>query len=169
MSSYKRVVPRNGFLPKKTFDLIQKSIPVVCVDLVILRNHHSELLLIKRRIEPETGKWCLIGGRVLMGERLSMAISRQTRRELGVKVSILPPFGPNFPAFIDADPKADPQKHAVALTYPVTISPNRTLNLEGPEFSKTKWFKLKKIPKLGFNHKKALAETMKKVQMFCRL
>lgn len=168
MSSLKRVIPEKQFLPKETFDLIQKSIPIVCIDLVVLRNNRSEVLLVKRKIEPEAGKWCLIGGRMLLGEKLPMTIKRQSQRELGVNVSIIPPFEPNFPAFIDDNPKADPQKHAVALTYPVTISPDSTLNLEGPEFSETKWFRLSTLPKkMGFNHKKALAATMRKVQMFC--
>ncbi|MFH1393013.1 MAG: NUDIX domain-containing protein, partial [Patescibacteria group bacterium] len=151
------------------FDLIQKSIPVVCVDLVILRNHHSELLLIKRRIEPETGKWCLIGGRVLFGEKLSAAIKRQAKRELGIKISVISPFNPNFPAFVEDRPNADPQKHAIALTYPVIISPASKLNPVGPEFSEAAWFKLTKLPKMGFNHKKTLAATIQRVLAFCPL
>jgi len=167
MSSFEKVVPDKGFLPKETFDLIQRSIPVVCVDLVVLRNDYSEVLLVRRKIEPEAGKWCLIGGRMLLGEKLPTTIKRQSQRELGVNVSVVPPFGPNFPAFIDDNPKADPQKHAVALTYPATIAPGSTLNLEGPEFSETAWFKLTRLPKMGFNHKKALTATVQKVQTFC--
>ena len=149
------VVPESSFIPKELFDRIQKVIPIVCVDLVILRRTVTgiEVLLIRRKLVTEVGKWCNIGGRLLKGERLTAAINRQAKRELGISVVVIPPWGANNPVRVFDDPEADPQKHSVAMVYPVTIIAGRPAD-SGPEFSESKWFLAKKLPKtMGFNHR----------------
>lgn len=160
----KIVIPSEKFIPKPLFEKIQKSIPVVCVDLVFLRKGEksdTEILLLKRKIYAEIGKWCIIGGRMIKNERLSETIARQAKRELGVKAKIIPPWNANNPIGIFDDPKADPQKHALTLVYPVIMAEKRH-NAAGPEFSEAKWVSIKKIPKkLAFIHNKEISHTIK--------
>ncbi len=151
----KTVVPRSRWIPDELFQQIQKNTPIACVDLLVLRKQKGggfETLLIKRKIFPEEGVWCLIGGRILKGEYTKDAIKRQAKKELGVSVKILPPWSETMPLAVFNDPISDKQKHFVGLVYPVIIT-RGTLNTSGPEFSEAKWFPLNKIPpKIGFYH-----------------
>lgn len=150
------VVPPKKLLSVGVFDLIQKSIPIVCVDLVIIRNIRSnkpEVLLVKRKIYPEAGRWCVIGGRVLKGETLAGAIRRQAKRELGLTVSVIPPWTDHAPLYVFDSPKIKDQKHPITLSYPIAVKGGQ-LRLFGPEFSHAKWFLIKKLPKnMGFFHR----------------
>lgn len=157
---FKSVVPPDKIIPEKIFKKIQKLIPIITVDLMILRkkankDKDTETLLIKRKIYPEAGKWCFVGGRVLKNEKLGEAIERQARRELGISVSIVPPWGIRNPLGVFDDPHSDKQKHFISLTYPAKIRAGK-LRLSGPEFSEIKWFPLKKLPKIAFNQKRQI-------------
>lgn len=158
----KTVVPRSRWIPEELFQQIQKSIPIACVDLLILRKKKAgtlEILLIKRKIYPEQGKWCLIGGRICKDEYTKDTITRQAKTELGVSVKIIPPWNETMPFAVFNDPVSDKQKHFVVLTYPVVITKG-TLKSSGPEFSEARWFLLDKLPpapRLGFYHAKVLA------------
>lgn len=159
----KTVVPESKRLPDQLFQTIQRSIPVACIDLVMLRKNKGviETLLIKRKLYPEEGKWCLIGGRILKGERARDTIRRQAFKELGVSVKILPPWNEMMPLGVFSDPVSDKQKHFVVLVYPVIITKGK-LKKDGPEFSEIKWFKINKLPKIiGFDQKKWLKAFVK--------
>jgi len=124
-----------------------------------------EVLLVKRKIYPEIGKWCAIGGRVLKGEHFKTAITRQAKRELGVTVSVLSPWSPDKPVWIYNDPKADPQKHIIALVYPVIIK-HGEIHSSGPEFSRAKWFPITRLPKdMGFGHDREIKAVEQALQM----
>ena len=161
------VIPKKSFLNDQIFNLMQKSMPITCIDLVILKrgpNRTIEILLIKRSLKTEVGKWCNIGGRVIKNERLAATIKRQAKRELGVSVAIIPPWRPNRPLCVMDDPKADPQKHSVTLVYPVTIKSGRLKDF-GPEFSRVRWFSAKKLPSpIGFNHRQELKAVLEKIK-----
>ena len=159
----KTVVPKSKWIPDKLFREIRKSIPIACVDLIVLRvkNKKIETLFIKRAIYPELGKWCLIGGRIIRGESLGDTIRRQVKTELGVSVKIIKPWNETFPIMALSDDTSDIQKQFVVLVYPVIIS-GGNLKKSGPEFSEAKWFSIKKLPKiLGFAHKKELNSFIK--------
>jgi ADP-ribose pyrophosphatase YjhB (NUDIX family) len=152
------VVPKDKWIPNELFQTIQQSIPIACVDLIILRRNNGiiETLLIKRKIYPEVGKWCLIGGRIIKGEHVNDTIRRQAKIELGISVDIISPWNETTPIMSLSDPLSDAQKHFVVLVYPVTISKGQ-IKESGPEFSEAKWFSLDKIPEtLGFAHQQEL-------------
>ena len=164
----KTVVPRSHWIPEKLFQQIQKSMPIPTVDLIILRTGHrgtAETLLIKRKIYPDQGKWCLIGGRILKGEHTQDTIKRQAREELGVAVKIVPPWSKIMPFAVFNDPNSDKQKHFVALAYPVVIT-RGIMNANGPEFSEARWFSLNKLPaRIGFYHRKVLVSISKHIKV----
>jgi ADP-ribose pyrophosphatase YjhB (NUDIX family) len=156
------VVPKSKWIPEELFKTIQQTIPVACVDLIILRRNEGvvEILLVKRKIYPEIGKWCMIGGRIIKGESSNDAIQRQAKNEIGVSVDILPPWNDTTPIMGLSDPLSDAQKHFVVLVYPVTISEG-VVNESGPEFSESKWFPIDKVPELAFAHHKELDSFIK--------
>lgn len=154
----KTIIPKSKRLSNSLFQTIQKSIPIACIDLIVLRKNKGmiETLLVKRKLYPEEGKWCLIGGRILKGEYIKNTVKRQAFKELGISVKILAPWSEIMPLSTFSDPTSDKQKHFVVLVYPVVITKGK-LKKEGPEFSETKWFEINKLPKIiGFGQKKWL-------------
>jgi len=154
----KSPIPKNKLIKKVLFNEIQKNIPISTVDLFVVRKAQSnlEILLINRKIYPESGKWCLIGGRVLIKETLLGAIQRQAKKELGVKVSIIKPWNELNPILVFGDSTSDKQKHFIAHIYPVKII-SGLVKKSGPEFSDSKWFNVSKLPKnIGFSQKKQI-------------
>lgn len=58
--------------------------PFVGVGALIHRG--GKILLIKRRFEPNKGRWSLPGGLVERGERVEEAALREVKEELGIRV-----------------------------------------------------------------------------------
>lgn len=159
------VIPQADWLPDRLFKQMQASMPIACVDLAIIRKRVTyELLLIKRKIYPEAGQWCLVGGRILKNESTIQAIARQAARELGIAVKVMRPWSETHPFRVDNCPTADKQKHYISLLYPVRISSGRP-RLAGPEFDDCRWFPLSALPeRMGFIHldqARAVAEALK--------
>ncbi|MEJ2050967.1 MAG: NUDIX domain-containing protein, partial [Calditrichota bacterium] len=47
----------------------------------IVLNHHEELLLVRRAVEPSTGEWCLPGGFMELGETPEQGVVRELKEE----------------------------------------------------------------------------------------
>ncbi len=156
-SKYTAVIPEKDRIPDELFSAIQDVIPIVCIDLGIFRRVDNQLqtLLIKRRIYPSEGSWCLLGGRILKNEYIRDAIERQAKRELGVSLEILKPWDAHHPVKVFDEPTNDPQKHAIVMMYPAVIADGE-LNIDGPEFSEMQWFDVAQLPETGFTHKEQI-------------
>lgn len=75
-------------IPEKMWRRIHSLMPIVCVDLVISHKAHPErFLLIKRKREPEAGKWFLPGGRIFRMESAEEAALRIAKDECGLTVT----------------------------------------------------------------------------------
>ena len=98
-----------GWLPEKDFKYIYSKVPRLCVDLVI-QNEYG-IVLSKRDIMPDKGKWHLPGGTVLNNESLKKAVERIAKGETGLKIKIVSYVG-NI-EFLRENPHA----HAVSLVY----------------------------------------------------
>ncbi|PIT96804.1 hypothetical protein COT82_01010 [Candidatus Campbellbacteria bacterium CG10_big_fil_rev_8_21_14_0_10_35_52] len=154
------VVPLSKWIPNVLFQTIQKNTPIPCVDLLPVRkakNGKFEMLLIKRKIYPEEGKWGLVGGRILKDELTKETIKRQATEEFGVSVKILPPWTEITPFAVFNDPVSDKQKHFVVLTFLVIITKGK-IKESGLEWSIAQWFPMNNLPSpFSFHHKKVLA------------
>ncbi len=73
-------------MPFKEFKAIYSKVPRVCVELIV--KTPKGLVLTKRLIEPEKGKWHFPGGTILKGETIAQAIRRVAKEELNAKVKI---------------------------------------------------------------------------------
>lgn len=61
--------------------------PVPC-NGAIIENEKGEVLLVKRKFEPQKGYWDLPGGFVRAGEDLEQSVKREVMEEIGVQVEI---------------------------------------------------------------------------------
>jgi len=71
-------------LSPKEFWEIYRRVPRLTVEVVV--TGEQGVLLTRRAIEPCRGMWHLPGGTVRVGERLTAAVGRVARRELGIEV-----------------------------------------------------------------------------------
>ena len=59
------------------------SLPICCVDLFVKKE--SSFLFVKRKYNPEKGKWWVPGGRILFNEDFIAAAKRKLKKEVNIK------------------------------------------------------------------------------------
>lgn len=169
-------VNRRHWLSPSLWELIQATVPVVCVDVLPIRisprvpNRVEAIGLILRETPHQGQRWCLIGGRVLFGESLRKAVLRQVKETLGTHVRVyirhdqqpvyLAEYSPN-----GTRPFAlDPRKHAVGLTYAVRIAGSPSPRGEAISYQ---WFKTNKLPRskeFGFDQDRVVYASLRLIR-----
>jgi ADP-ribose pyrophosphatase YjhB (NUDIX family) len=74
------------WLSNKDYKFICDSVPMACVDLAI--HTESGLLLSRRAIEPNMGKWEMPGGRIRHRETIEEAVRRIAHEEINAEIYI---------------------------------------------------------------------------------
>ncbi len=124
---------------------------IVCSAIVIKDN---KILLIKRSIDPEPGKWALPGGYLSWDETTEEGVIREVREETGIGVKIIKLFG------VYSDPyrvKTEALQN-VAIVYLVEPVSN-TFAAPLDEVEEVEWVSLDAIPKgLAFDHNKMIED-----------
>ena len=123
--------------------------PFAC-DMILIEDR--KILLVKRGREPEKGKWVLPGGRIDEDETAEKCLLREMKEETGLVVE------PTKLVGIYSDPKRDPRK-IIAAAYIVEKVSGRLK--AGDDAADAKWFSLRNMPELGFDHKKIVADALK--------
>lgn len=119
-----------------------ESIPVICVDAIIM-NEKNEYLLVKRKNEPLKNKFWMVGGRLHKNELLLRGIKRKLREEAGIKKGLI-----NYIGFIEEFFKKTEQKingnfHTISFVYIVFINSKTLIKIDN-QSKEFKWFK--KLP-----------------------
>lgn len=120
---------------------------LVAVDCIIFGFDQEELkiLLVQRNFEPEKGKWSLIGGFLKNEENLDQAAVRILHHLTGLNNIYME----QVYSFSKID--RDPAERTISVMYYALIdiaTHDRELLKQNP----IKWFSLKKVPKLIFDH-----------------
>lgn len=142
------------------------SNPALAIDLVVFGYHKNELsvLLLNRKDEPFKGGWTLPGAFLQMEERFSDTCSRVLRTKLGMDKLYLEQL------YSFDEPERDPRGRAISVTYFALVNPSRLEISAGTMANDVRWFNVKKIPELGFDHKiifkKALQRLRSKILYF---
>ena len=158
---------KDYWITDEEYSLVTKKTTIPTVDLVVLRRNERilETLLLRRKTGYGRGKWCIIGGRQYKGEISKQTINRQAS-DLGVRVEVIPPFEPNFPAWINDNPKQDKTKHPCSNTYPVKII-SGNVREEGEEYKGYKWFPVDKLPdEIAYGHRFQILKTLEQLKKF---
>jgi ADP-ribose pyrophosphatase YjhB (NUDIX family) len=132
---------------------------LVAVDCIIFGFDGTELkiLLVKRDLEPEKGKWSLMGGfitRKKIYDRGGARILKQLTGLEGVYMEQLHAFG---------HPDRDPHERTISVAYFALIDIHQFENQISSDYH-AEWFPLKKIPKLVFDHNNMVAKARERLR-----
>ena len=117
--------------------------PFVGVGALIHRE--GKILLIKRRFEPNKGRWSLPGGLVERGERVEEAALREVREELGISVTLEGLIG--IANEIIPDENGRIKYHYVLVDF--LARPNRGRIRLNKESSSFRWFQPETVENLN--------------------
>ena len=134
--------------------------PSVTADIVIftIQNNELKVLLVKRDVEPFRGKWAIPGGFVKMSESLEDAAKRELEEETGVKDVYLEQL------YSFGDPGRDPRGRVITVAYIALINSENIKLRATTDVSEAKWFSIKKVPSLAFDHKRIFDYSLKRLK-----
>ncbi len=146
---------------------MQYEAPIkLTVDAVVFgyaKNDGVSLLLVQRAYEPFKNEWALPGGFVLAEEKLETAVERELKEETGIHVNYLEQL------YTFGDPNRDPRQHVVSVAYFGLVKSSAYLQLKAStDASDARWFPIKKLPSLAFDHKKIVQLAIERLKMKVR-
>lgn len=133
--------------------------PSVTVDTVLFckMNNNWSILLIKRGQEPFKNSWALPGGFVEIDENLMDAAKRELKEETNLSINNLSQF--KTYGTIGRDPRG----RTISIVYwAIVLEPNSTVRA-GDDAKEAKWFLLKNLPILAFDHKNIVEDAITKL------
>lgn len=122
--------------------------PAVSADCVLLGFDGEDLnvLLIERGQEPFKGRWAFPGGFLNMDETTLQCAYRELKEETGIDGLYLEQLG----SFSGVD--RDPRGRIITVAYLALIQMADNDPVAGDDAANARWFKLKDIPELAFDH-----------------
>jgi 8-oxo-dGTP diphosphatase len=131
----------------------------VAVDLAIftVQEARLELLLIRMKREPYTGKWALPGGRIRGDE----TVERAAVRELSEKAGIHDVYLEQLYTF--SEPVRDPGARCISVAHMALINGDVQLRTTD-KYSGIGWFPVSRLPPLAFDHKEIAAYAVKRLR-----
>jgi len=120
---------------------------LVAIDCIIFGfdGNDIKLLLVQRGLEPEKGRWSLMGGFIRPEESLEHAANRILKKNTGLEnvyMEQLLAFGA---------PQRDPVERALSIAYFALIDIHQYEKQLSEEYH-AEWFLLKEVPTLIFDH-----------------
>jgi len=116
--------------------------PLVGVGALI-HDREGRVLLIKRRFEPNKGRWSLPGGLLETGETLLEAGRREVKEEVGVEIEVEELFQVSEEIVRDTEGKA--RFHFVLVDFLATVDPEDATIILNAESESFIWAKAKDI------------------------
>lgn len=133
----------------------------VSVDAVVFGYGSKDglsILLIKRNVNPFKGSWALPGGLVKNDESLEEAVERELKEEAGISINYLEQL------YSFGKPNRDPRNRVISITYYGLIKPDGLSLKASTDASDAKWFNVKGIPQLAFDHQEIVGTALKRLQ-----
>lgn len=122
---------------------------LVAIDCIVFGYDEEsglQILLVKRHIEPEKGKWALMGGLLRTSENLDDAAKRILYNLTGMSDVYLEELK------VFSAVQRDPVERTISVTYFSLINIHDYRHQITPEFE-AKWFPVSEIPELIFDHR----------------
>ncbi len=126
--------------------------PAVTTDSVIFGFDDSDLkiLLIKRGIEPYKNLWALPGGFVHENESAEEGAKRELKEETGLENIYIEQL------YTFSEPDRDPRGRVISIAYFALVKLGDYKPKGGDDAADAKWFSVKDIPTLAFDHEKII-------------
>ena len=126
--------------------------PMVTADALVFAvcNGRKSVLLIKRGNDPYKGLWAVPGGFLEMDEELETAAKRELLEETGIeKIELkqMHTFGTLG---------RDPRGRQITVVFTGTVEKEIEATA-GDDAAEAKWFNIKDLPELAFDHDKVIA------------
>lgn len=130
-------------------DYTDQTKALIAVDCIIFGfdSENFKLLLIQRGFAPEKKQWSLMGGFVQPKESLDQAANRVLKKLTGLENV----FMEQLEAF--GDPQRDPVERTISVAYVALIDIQKYQQQLSSQYH-AKWFLLKEMPQLIFDHAK---------------
>ncbi len=129
----------------------------VDVSIFSIINNELNILLIKRDKEPYSNMWSLVGGAVYNDETCENAVIRELKEKINVE-DITPMLSNVF-----SDPKRDIRFRNISISYYCLT--NSDINFSNTnKASEIKWFPIREVPSLAFDHKEILETSIKQLR-----
>lgn len=134
--------------------------PALAVDLVVFGYHEQTLsvLLLNRKEEPFKDQWTLPGAFLQMEETFQQTCSRVLETKLGMDDVFVEQL------FSFDDPARDPRGRVISVTYYALVNPHKLEITAGKMANDVKWFNVKKVPALGFDHKEIFNKALQRLK-----
>lgn len=132
--------------------------PAVAADCVVFGFNGCELqvLLIERGLDPFKGAWAFPGGFMRMDESAEECAQRELREETSLNVQVLKQLG----AFSAVH--RDPRERVVSIAFYALVRPSEVRG--GDDASQARWFALRDVPQLAFDHDFILRKAMQRLR-----
>jgi 8-oxo-dGTP diphosphatase len=116
------------------------------------------VLLIQRNIDPFKNWWALPGGLVKSTESLEHAVRRELKEEAGIDVAYMEQL------YTFGEPGRDPRNRAVTVAYYGLVRPKNFKLIARTDASDAKWFNIKNLPRLAFDHKSIVERAIERLR-----
>lgn len=129
----------------------------VTVDAVVFAKlkKSSYLLLIKRENKPFKDSWALPGGFIDTDEPVKQACQRELQEETGMSLDLNQLKFFNFYDEVNRDPRSR------TITFAYLAQLNSLNEVKGDDdATEAKWFNIKKLPKLAFDHLEIIKDAL---------
>lgn len=132
--------------------------PAVAADCVVFGFDGRELqvLLIERGLYPFKGCWAFPGGFMKIDESAEDCARRELREETSLHVQLLKQLG-TFSAV-----HRDPRERVISVAFYALVQPSDVVG--GDDASRAKWFPLRDVPQLAFDHDYILRKALQKLK-----
>jgi len=146
---------KDQWLSPEQYAFIAAHVPILCVDLIPLSADEQPRIGLIERATPDGGTgWCLVGGRVLRDEPLTVAVRRHLHETLGNAIDVdLPALQPvgiiEYFSEEGIGEFHDPRKHAVSVTYAGYCTGNAHVK-DGAEAINFAWHTKEQLPAVNF-------------------
>lgn len=132
---------------------------LVAVDCIIFGfdGVNVKLLLVKRSLTPEQGKWSLMGGFINPSESPDDAANRVLEERTGLKDVYMDQF------MVFGNPKRDPVERTLSVTYFALIDIHQYEEQISGEHS-PEWFLLDNMPDMVFDHAEMVKIALKQLR-----
>lgn len=134
----------------------------VAVDAIVFgysKKDGVSVLLIQRKYEPFKSAWAIPGGFVLESESLEEAVRRELLEETGVQLNYLEQL------YTFGEPGRDPRQRIISVAYFGLVKTSQYTELKAStDAENAKWFSIKKIPALAFDHKQILSIAIERLR-----